>query len=308
MGPAAGRATADISVVVPTVGRAELLARCLASIARCDPQPAEVLVVDQSGAPDVEAVVTSDGDDHDDGVVRLVRCHDRGIAAGTNLGLREAASSHVAVTHDDCTVDLGWVGAAARHAASTPDAIVTGRVLPVGAAEGVPSTKTSEVPFDFTGLPFYGVLYPANMVVPRDEVLAIGGFDERPSLRLAAEDNDLCYRWLTSGRSLRYEPELVVWHHDWRPPEELVRLYVRYARGQGAFYAKHLVRGDRRMPRLLLADLGRGARSVVGGLRHRRPRWQDERRGLLSGLPPGLWLGLVDEARLRWSRRRAPGG
>jgi GT2 family glycosyltransferase len=38
---------------------------------------------------------------------------------------------------------------------------------------------------------------------------------------VAAEDNDFRYRWLTSGRKVRYEPEMVVWHSDWRTPEEL---------------------------------------------------------------------------------------
>lgn len=303
MGPSSGGAPA-VSVVVPTVGRPQLLRRCLASLAACDPPAAEVLVVDQSSDPVVGEVV----DEHAAAGARLVACDGRGIAAGTNLGLREAATDHVAVTHDDCTVDRGWVGAAARHAEATPEAIITGRVLPAGPAEAVPSTKTSEVPYEFTGMPLYGVLYPANVVLPRQAVLAAGGFDERPSLRLAAEDNDLCYRWLTSGRPLRYEPELVVWHHDWRTPEELVQLYVRYAKGQGAFYAKHLVAGDRRAVGFVLADLGRGARSVLGALRHRRPRWADERRGLLRGLPAGLAAGLGDEWRLRRpGPPRAPG-
>ena len=71
-----------------------------------------------------------------------------------------------------------------------------------------------------------------------------GGFDELFGPAEAAEDNEFCYRWLRSGGSLRYEPSLVVWHHDWRSPRELERLYVRYARGQGFFYAKHLRRGD----------------------------------------------------------------
>ena len=286
-----------ISVVVPTIGRVELLTACLESISACAPAPAEVLVVDQSGAPEVAELV----DRHAAMNARLVPCDGRGIALGTNLGLRTASSEIVAVTHDDCTVSPGWIAAVSHHATETPETVVSGRVLPAGPPEAVPSTKSNSVPFDFTGMPIYGVLYPANMVLPREAVLAVGGFDERSSLRLAAEDNDFCYRWLTSGRALRYEPELEVWHHDWRSPEELVRLYVTYGRGQGAFYAKHLVRGDRRMVRFVLADLARGLRSIVGGIRHHRPRWQDERRGLLPGLPVGLVLGLLDEWRLRRS-------
>lgn len=290
-----------MSVVIPTVGRADLLDRCLTSIAACRPGPLEVLVVDQSDGS-VADVVRS----HAHEGARLVRCAGRGIARGTNLGLREAASAHVLVTHDDCTVARDWIAAGGRHAVASPSAIVTGRVLPGGDPAAVPSTKTEDAPFDYTGLPFYGVLYPANMLLPRTAVLEVGGFDERPSLEVAAEDNDLCYRWLCAGRPLRYEPELVVTHHDWRSPEALERLYVAYGRGQGAFYAKHLLAGDRRMLRFILSDLGRGLRSVAGGVRHRRPRWTDERRGLPRGVPAGLVAGARDEWALRMARRRGP--
>ena len=290
-----------LTVVVPTIGRPTLLDRCVASIVACEPQPAEVIVVDQSGDEAVASVVER----YADRGTRLVRSTRRGIAAGTNLGIREARHAHVAVTHDDCTVREDWIAATARHAEATPDAIVTGRVLPAGAPEFVPSTRIDELPYDFTGTAAYGVLYPASMVVPRDALLEFGGFDERSSLYWAAEDNDLCYRWLRSGRRLRFEPELVVWHHDWRSTEELEQLYARYARAQGALYAKHLLRGDRQMLRFLAADLARGARSVAGGIRHRRPRWRDERRFLLRGVPAGIMAGAHEELRIRLRRPRA---
>ena len=118
-------------------------------------------------------------------------------------------------------------------------------MLPPDGSGYVPSTKSDPEPHDYTGQLMSGVLYPANMVASRAALRAIGGFDERASLRLAAEDNDLCYRWIVSGREFRYEPALVVWHHDWRTPEQLLRTHVVYATAQGAFYAKHLHAGDR---------------------------------------------------------------
>ena len=289
-----------VSVVVPTIGRAALLERCLASIVGGTATPVEIVVVDQSGGDDVARVIAR----HADAGARRVADPQRGIASAMNLGLRAATAPHVAVTHDDCTVRDDWVASAARHATLTPDTIVTGQVVPDGPPERVPSTRVSDVPYDFTGTQAYGVLYPASMVAPRDALVAFGGFDERPSFAWAAEDNDLCYRWLRSGRALRFEPELVVRHHDWRTPDELALLYGRYARAQGAFYAKHLLGGDARMLRFVGADLASGARSVLGGIRHRRPRWTDERRFLLRGLPAGLVAGVRDEVAVRRSRRR----
>lgn len=294
MAPTSGAGPLPISIVIPTIGRPALLQRCLESIASCRPGPAEILVVDQSGGVVADVVAS-----HRGAGARLVPCDARGIAAGTNLGLQSASQGHVLVTHDDCTVAVDWVAVASRHARDTPRAIITGRVLPGGDPAAVPSTKVDETRYDFTGMAIPGQLYPANMLLPRDEVLGIGGFDERDTLRVAAEDNDLCYRWLRGGRSLAFEPDLVVWHHDWRSHDELARLYVNYGRGQGAFYAKHLAAGDVRILRFLAYDVRSGVRSVFGGVRHRRPRWSDPRRGMLRGLPEGLVAGFVESRRLR---------
>jgi len=119
----------------------------------------------------------------------------------------------------------------------------------------------------------------------------LGGFDERFGPEEAAEDNEFCYRWLRAGRPLRYEPSLVVEHHDWRSPDELERLYVRYARGEGFFYAKHLRRGDLRMLRFVIRDLAWGVRALASGLLKGREAWTDSRRGVFKGLPSGFAAG-----------------
>ena len=134
-------------------------------------------------------------------------------------------------------------------------------------------------------------MFGNNMVLPRDRVLELGGFDERFGPEEAAEDNEFCYRWLKAGRPLRYEPSLVVEHHDWRSPEDLERLYVRYARGEGFFYGKHLRHGDLRMLRFVARDVIWGLRAVASGVVKRRESWTDSRRGVFRGLPGGLAAG-----------------
>src|SRR5918995_4681659 len=91
-----------VSVVVPTVGRLELLNRCLASIGRCSPAPAEVLVVDQSGNEAVRAAVEHEG-------ARLITLPEANVARARNVGLREARQEKVLFTDDDCTVAGDWV-------------------------------------------------------------------------------------------------------------------------------------------------------------------------------------------------------
>lgn len=294
--------TVPVTVLIPTIGRPALLAVALETVAACDPAPAEVVVVDQSEGQEVAAAAASvDGLD-----VRVVPCEGRGYALGLNVGLRSASHAVVLVTNDDCTVREDWVGVAWERWQERPDGIVSGMVRPPDEGTMVPSLKTDPEPHDYTGEVVLNALYGGNMALPKDEVLAMGGFDERPGMRIASEDNDLCYRWLRDGRSLRYEPEMVVWHHDWRSPDELAQRAVEYARGNGVLYAKYLLRDDLRMLRYALRELLWGLRSLLAAVVRPRPRWQDPRRGVLRGLPAGLVVGVRDElADRRRLRRRA---
>ncbi len=286
---------AAVSVVIPTIGRVELLAPCLRSVLACVPAAAEVVLVDQSRGADVTRLVDGLGAPH----VRRITDDGRGIARAMNTGLREVRHDTVLVTHDDCSVASDWVAVAARFADAHPGAIITGRVLPPDGSAYVPSTRADEQPTDYTGRIMSGVLYPANMVASRRQLQAVGGFDERPSFRVAAEDNDLCYRWLVAGRELRYEPDLVVWHHDWRTPKQLVRTHIGYARAQGAFYAKHLHARDCRVLPMLAWDLRHGMRSVVLGTLRRTPRWQDPYREMVGSLLVGMACGWREARRPR---------
>jgi GT2 family glycosyltransferase len=287
-------------VVIPTIGRLEPLRRCLEALAACEPGADEVLVVDQSGAPRVHELVAEFSQIR----ARVVRCAGSGPATGRNTGLRAAQRTIVAMTDDDCTVSTDWVTTAWRLMSADPERIVTGRVLPAGDPRAVPSTNEETTRRDFTGTLRNDVLFSNNVVVNRSLVLREGAFDERFGSEFGGEDNDLCYRWLRAGRRLHFEPDLVVWHHDWRTPAQLERQYLRYLRGEGFFYAKHLREGDLRMLRYLARNLVWAMRGVAAGVLTGRPRWTDPRRAILRGVPAGLWHGWRV---FWWTSRRDPG-
>jgi GT2 family glycosyltransferase len=275
-----------VSVVVPTVGRPSLRA-CVASLAASRPRADDVLLVTQGNDDSVRDLAR----EFESSGVRFVPCTGRGVARGRNVGLREAAHDVVLITDDDCTVADDWVATAAALVAAYPGAIITGRVRPVGDPDRVPSFKDDPEPHDFTGEAHGGALFPNNMVCDRRALLAAGGFDERFGPDEAAEDNEFCYRWLKGGGALRYEPALTVHHHDWRSGDDLRRLYIRYACGQGFFYAKYLRRGDPTMVRWIGRDLYWAARGAVAAAVKPRPGWVDPRRGISRGLPVGLLRG-----------------
>jgi GT2 family glycosyltransferase len=291
-----------VSVVIPTVGRLPLLRRAVESVLACRPGAAEVIVVDQSHGDEVARLV--------DGFARreLRRVEDpgRGIGCALNIGLRSARHPLLLVTHDDCTVREDWVRVASRLLAQRPALLVTGRVEPSPPGADVPSCKTSTVAEEHRTGFRYDLLYCNNWAAARAEIVGIGGFDERAGLRLAAEDCDLCFRWTVLGRPIRYEPEMVVWHHDWRGEAHLRRTYRAYARGLGVFYAKHLLAGHRALLTYLRSDLVRGLENARRRRLRREPGGPTADGGLLPWLPLGFAAGVAEELWLRRPARRRP--
>ena len=274
---------APVSVVLPTIGRPQLVQECLQSILACDPAPAEVVVVDSSTD---EAVVDVTADFAERGV-RVVRFRQPGLGHAFNAGLAAAAHETVLLTNDDCVVEPSWVGAGMRILAERHEVIVTGRVRPAGDPDVVPSVIDDPQAHDYERLGFF--LYTQSMALVRSALLAFGGFDGRISP--SGEDNDLSYRWLRSGRTIHYDPEFVVWHRDWRTAEELDRLYVGYGVGQGMVYGKHLRGRDARIARFVARDAYACARGIVDRVVRGRRQHGDWRIGLARGLPTGLVRG-----------------
>lgn len=277
-----------MTVVVPTLGR-PLLRGCLASIVEGDAWPARLVVVDQGTSPDsdrwlAEVAAAGLAVDH-------VRSTQRGTAAGTNRGLERVTTDLVAITHDDCLVEPGWLARMADRIERHPDAVVTGRVAPEG-DEPVPSTRTTttervyERP-DLRGDP----LFPANMGMTTDVARFVGPFDEDLRLRFA-EDGEWCYRALSKGVPLVYAPEVRVRHVAWRDATQRAATYRGYARSQGAFYGKYLRARDPFIARRAAFDLARGPWMWVRGRATGDSELRALGRAYVRDLLPGLVTGL----------------
>jgi GT2 family glycosyltransferase len=280
---------ADITVVIPTVGR-PLLMDCLRSIADGDIWPAELIVVDQGCSELVAQWVTML---RDEGIAaRHLPSTETGIADATNRGLDQVQTPFVAVTHDDCRVSRSWLKMLLPRLRQSGEAIVTGRVEPAG--EGaVPTVIVARDPVVHRRPRLDGDdLFPPNMAFPRSVVERIGYLDEHPSLRLAGEDNDWAYRALRAGVPIVYDPAPAVVHVAWQPRSALPSIYRRYARGQGAFYGKHLRRGDPFIARRAARDLLRAPWLMLRAILSRNRELLALAYGEITGLLPGLLAGL----------------
>ena len=233
------RTTADVTIVIPTLGR-PILKRALDAIRGGTMLPAEVIVVDQGSSPVIEQLLR---DASAGGLAtRWIPSTQRGRARGVNRGIEAATTRFVAVTDDDCLVHPDWLEQIVTRLGEDPDSIVTGRVE-AGDETVLPSVTTSTYRVQRRPSVRFDQLSGGNMALARAIVERIGGLDEDPCLR-TAEDAEFAYRALRSGVIVRYAPEIAVTHLGWRDDAQRTSQYADYARSHGGFYGKYLRRGD----------------------------------------------------------------
>lgn len=279
----------ELSVVIPTVGRA-ILEQSVSSLAAGSAWPARLVIVDQSAAQPEPSWI---GRFRASGLeVVHVPSTQRGRSAGINRGFDRVTTRFVAVTDDDCFAESNWLRNMLSALTGWPDAIVTGRVLPAGddAVEFCAVTSDEPVTYRRPQLKVHPLI-GGNMGVAMANVQRIGPFDEHPALH-AAEDSDWGYRALRLGIPITYHPEVVVRHFNWRSNSQRADRYRDYSRSQGAFYGKHLMNGDWLIPLQTCRGLARGPirwlRGVLRGDADMAERGRADTMGLLPGILAGL--------------------
>lgn len=194
-----------VSVVVPTYRRPAPLARCLDALAGQDLDPAgyEILVADDAASEPTRRQVEAFARRCRAPVRYLAVVGSHGPAAARNVGWRAAGGEVVAFTDDDCLPDPRWLTEALAAFRAGVAAVVGRTVVPL-----------PEPPTDYerneAGLES-AEFVTANCLVRRDELEAVGGFDER--FRAAwREDSDLHFALLRRGARIVKAPAAVVVH------------------------------------------------------------------------------------------------
>jgi GT2 family glycosyltransferase len=239
--PVHGRApsAADITVVVPTRDRPVFLARCLGGLTEAQRRDGlgEVLVVDSaSRSTETGAVAARFG-------VRHSWQPLPGASRARNAGWQAAETPLVAFIDDDLQIQPGWTAAILDAFRDPSVAFVTGRVATPEAAGGQPQAfgvieGDCARTLDASTRGVFGG--SANLVVRRNVIAAVGGFDERlgPGRWLSAgEDVELLDRLVEAGWIGRYEPAAAVECEQWRNDAQRLRLAWSYGKGMGARFA-----------------------------------------------------------------------
>lgn len=247
----------SISVIVCTRDRPDDMARCLASLARLELRPLEVIVVDNAPATEATRELVEGYPE-----VRYVREDTPGLDHARNRGIRESRGEVLAYTDDDVEVDPGWTLALARTFGADPAVgLVTGLVEPAeqeteaqvlfedygGFGRGwvrsyLQSRRGEGMRWDLIGAGQLGA--GANMAMRRKLLDETGFFD--PALdvgtpTLGGGDHEIFFRFLKSGWICLYEPKALVRHRHRRSIEELERLLYSYGHATRCYFDRETI-------------------------------------------------------------------
>jgi len=256
----------DLSVVICTYNRPELLRLALTTLLRQSPANLtyEVVVVDNNSTPETRAVV--DELAQTDPRIRYVRETRQGNAYARNTGVAEARAPIVAFLDDDVTVRDNWMEIIARTFKETHVDFIGGKVLPrweepppswLGIANWAPiaALDYGDAPFSITAEnPL--CLLTANIAFKKDLFAKHGEFSaavQRAGDTIGSlEDHEFLTRLLRAGVAGLYVPEMIV--DAYVGSERMTKDYHRrWHTGHGHFYA---VMNDREWERSSYRLLG----------------------------------------------------
>jgi glycosyltransferase involved in cell wall biosynthesis len=209
----------QISVVVPTRDRPELLQRCLAALEQ-QTVPVEVVVVEDKLG--------------------------QGPATARNKGVRRARGEVICFTDDDCAPFPGWAEALARpilageaQATAGPTLVGEGATAADKAWEAIVGYLQDQAAAPGTASP--GFAATANLACSR-ELLEQLPFDESfPAA--AGEDRDWAARAAGSGAAPMFVPQAMVIHQPGLNALDFLRQQYRYGKGAARYRRVNVDRG-----------------------------------------------------------------
>lgn len=222
--PAKAVAEFRVSVVIPCRDRASQLGVCLASVARLDPAPAEVIVVDSASriGDAIRETAARTG-------ALCVRLEQAGVSLAKNIGASHATGDIVAFLDDDAVPSADWllhlvqpfrdprVACVTSRTAPAPDAVDLGDYESLGYIRGRNSPHSispSEADW-FSAACFGGIGISPGLAIRKSVYKQWPGFRERlgPGTPIIGNEEGHAFLDLVRlGHSIQYAPEALVFH------------------------------------------------------------------------------------------------
>jgi GT2 family glycosyltransferase len=195
----------ELSVVIPTFDRPELLHETLRVLAAQSVAPDEVVVVDNGTAP---AVIAGESWPFP---LRYFRIAPRaGVAKARNFGAQAAEGKYVAFLDDDDFWNPDYVERLRRIIRAGAPAMIVASVDHLDTRSSTPDRHFYRFAGKDPGLEpcfYFNPGYLGScMTVERAAFLELGGFD---SAFRTGEDKELAMRYMAAGRAIAYDAGLV---------------------------------------------------------------------------------------------------
>lgn len=270
----------DVSVIICTRDRPQMLESALSWLAKAVPSECEVIVVDSASRTEATRDVASAAG------VRYVRSDTPGLSIARNLGLASSARPLVVFSDDDCALDADFLQPLIAPFADPRVDATTGLLRDETDARGPAADPVTVLTRTIQGL---DAGHGALMAFRRQTVIDRGAFD--PLLGAGrhyggAEDLDAMCRLLHTGGRVARVPASVVRHVNTRDDHDYVALNTSYGLGLGAMCAKWLRGAPVDGLVLTIRVLRRAGIRYLRGLRSARMRHGQSAliRGVLRGL------------------------
>jgi GT2 family glycosyltransferase len=253
----------SLSLVFVTHNRAAALAHTLSHVAKCtipEGVAVEIVAVDNASSDDTPAVIARFAEQAPASVVQ-VREARPGAGAARNAGVRQAKGEVIAMIDDDVIPHPQFLEQVRTEFERFPGPCVIGGRVELWDQSHAPFTIKTSLTDETLGVKDHpaGFVHGCNLCYRREVIDRIGGYDERfgpGTFLMAADDTDLTYRALRAGCPVRYSPNIVAYHNHGRTTDMQIERLVRgYFISSGAFFAKHILRGDRDMLRMAYWDI-----------------------------------------------------
>ena len=242
-----------LSVIVATRNRAHAIIPCLDSIAAAfaaaAPLDAEIVVVDKWLHGQYRPAHRSMGErKHCPGAITIRTGRGQGPCPQFRLACRSRRAARVHRRRLPVALDL------LRYDAADTGLVIRGGRIELGDPTDLPVTINVEPTRERWSRAINSARYNSmngkingcNMAMRRALVERIGPFDVDfgPGSRVGSgDDTEYIYRAYIANATLEHVPDMTVFHHHGRKSVDAARnLWRKYATGQGAIYAKYILR------------------------------------------------------------------
>lgn len=240
------------SVIIPVFNDPGGVAACLQALAtqRYPLDRVEVIVVDNGSTPPLTLAGTFPFE------LRVLQCATPGSYAARNVGAEAATGEVLAFTDADCRADADWLRCGIQRLLAEGGETVIGGEVSISKPEKPTAVALYQHASGFgqkANVCERGFSATANLFCRRTQFAAVGPFDER---LLSGGDREWCWRAVSRGFNIRYEPKAAVRTQ----PRTNLRGAIRQARRVAA--------GRAQLHKLGLARVG------TSGVAKQRSAWQ----------------------------------